>query len=163
MLKEIIKFFNYCMYSQTCLNHHLEQLLPVNNGQSDSSTATFIRPCIQSNLSTTATLGTPKQWPLYISGRSLKGFQSKLLLNLIWPALGWPLLAGGHCSEVAINTGLTVFRLQYFILQQKQLSEITVNVIMWFMRSTFLRTSMPFNSLQTKEFVILMLSVSESD
>jgi hypothetical protein len=27
---------------------------------------------------------------------------------LIWPGLGWPLLAGGHCSLVAVNTGLTV-------------------------------------------------------
>jgi hypothetical protein len=38
------------------------------------------------------------------------GFQSKLLLNLIWPGLGWPLLAGSRCSEVAVSTGLTVFR-----------------------------------------------------
>jgi hypothetical protein len=42
------------------------------------------------------------RWPLF------RGFQSKLLLNLIWPGLGWPLLAGGRSSEVAVNTGLTV-------------------------------------------------------
>ena len=33
---------------------------------------------VQSNLSTTATLGTPKKWPLYKGGRSVKVFQSKL-------------------------------------------------------------------------------------
>jgi hypothetical protein len=27
---------------------------------------------------------------------------------LIWPGLGWLLLAGSRCSEVAINSGLTV-------------------------------------------------------
>jgi hypothetical protein len=45
---------------------------------------------------------------LYIDGRSLEGFKSKLILNLIWPGLDWPLLAGGRCSEVAVNTALTV-------------------------------------------------------
>jgi len=50
---------------------------------------------------------------LYKGGLSLEGFQSTLLLNLIWPALGWPLLAGGHCSEVAVYTGLTVFHLKF--------------------------------------------------
>jgi hypothetical protein len=39
-------------------------------------------------------------WPIF------EIFQSKL--NLIWPGLGWPLLAGGRWSEVAGNTGLTV-------------------------------------------------------
>jgi hypothetical protein len=29
---------------------------------------------------------------------------------MIWPGLGWPLLAGGRCSEVAVNSGLTVIR-----------------------------------------------------
>jgi hypothetical protein len=28
---------------------------------------------------------------------------------------GWPLLIGGHCSEVVVNTGLTVLKL----LQQR--------------------------------------------
>jgi hypothetical protein len=37
---------------------------------------------------------------------ALESFQSKIL-NLIWPALGWPLLAGGYFSEVAVYTGLT--------------------------------------------------------
>jgi hypothetical protein len=46
---------------------------------------------------------------LYKGGRLLEVFQSKLLLNLIWLGLGWPLLAGGRCLEVAVNTGLTVF------------------------------------------------------
>ncbi len=63
---------------------------------------------IQSNLSTTATLGTPKKWPLYNVGRSLQVFQSKLVLKVAWPDLGWPLLTGGRYSEVAVNTGLTV-------------------------------------------------------
>ncbi len=54
---------------------------------------------VQSNLSKTTTLGTPKKWPLYRGGRSVEGFQSKLV---------WPQLTGGHYSEVAVNTGLTV-------------------------------------------------------
>jgi hypothetical protein len=30
-------------------------------------------------------------------------------MYLIWPGLGWPWLTGGRCSEVAVNSGLTVF------------------------------------------------------
>jgi hypothetical protein len=30
-------------------------------------------------------------------------------LHLIWPVLGWLLLAGGCCLEVVVNSGLTVF------------------------------------------------------
>ncbi len=63
---------------------------------------------VQSNLSTTATLGTPKKWPLYRVGRSLQVFQSKLVLKVALRDLGWPLLTGGRYSEVAVNTGLTV-------------------------------------------------------
>jgi hypothetical protein len=38
----------------------------------------------------------------------LEVFQSKLVLKLVWPYSVWPLLTGGHYSEVAVNTGLTV-------------------------------------------------------
>jgi hypothetical protein len=62
---------------------------------------------IQSNLSTTATLGTAKKWPLYRGGRSVEGFQSKLVSKLAWPDFVRPLLTGGRYSEVAVNTGLT--------------------------------------------------------
>jgi hypothetical protein len=61
---------------------------------------------VQSNLSTTTPLGYPKKWPLY---RSLEVFQSKLVLELVWLDLVWPLLTGGRYSEVGISTGLTVF------------------------------------------------------
>jgi hypothetical protein len=64
---------------------------------------------IQSNLSTTATLGTAKKWRLYRDGRSVEGFQSKLVSKLAWPDFVRPLLTGGRYSEVAVNTGLTVF------------------------------------------------------
>jgi hypothetical protein len=37
----------------------------------------------------------------------VEGFQSKLVSKLAWPDLGWQLLTGGRCSEVAVNTGLT--------------------------------------------------------
>jgi hypothetical protein len=80
---------------------------------------------LQSNLSTTATLGTPKKWPLYRVGRSLQVFQSKLVLKVAWPDLGWPLLTGGRYSEVAVNTGLTVHSIMKhlkvicFFLQKK--------------------------------------------
>ncbi len=50
-------------------------------------------------------------WDLKIV-RSLEGFQSKL--NLIWPALGWQLMGGGHCSQVVVYTGLTIYFL-YFL------------------------------------------------
>jgi hypothetical protein len=63
---------------------------------------------LQSNLSTTATLGTSKKWPLYRGGRSVEGFQSKLVSKLEWPDFVRPLLTGGRYSEVAVNTGLTV-------------------------------------------------------
>jgi hypothetical protein len=33
-----------------------------------------------------------------------------LVLKLIWPDFVWLLLTGGRCSEVAVSTGLTVFR-----------------------------------------------------
>jgi hypothetical protein len=75
---------------------------------------------VQSNLSTTATLGTPQKWPLYISGRSVKVVQSKLVSKLAWPDLAWPLLTGGCCSEVVVNTGLTV--LGTVLLGMKQLT-----------------------------------------
>ncbi len=72
-------------------------------------------PCLgytklQSNLSTTATLGTPKKRPLYRGDRSLEGFQLKLVLKLVWPELVRPLLTGGRYSEVVVSTGLTVYR-----------------------------------------------------
>ncbi len=41
-------------------------------------------------------------------------FQSKLLLKLVWLELFWWLLTGGRYSEVAVNTGLTVYE---FVLQ----------------------------------------------
>ncbi len=63
---------------------------------------------IQSNLSTTASFGTQKKRPFYRGGRSLEGFQLKLVLELVWPDLVWPLLTGGRYSEVAVSTGLTV-------------------------------------------------------
>jgi hypothetical protein len=73
-------------------------------------TAILTTSCIyvQSNLSTTATLGTPKKRPLYRGGRYLEGFQLKLVLELVYPDLVWPLLTGGRYSEVAVSTGLTV-------------------------------------------------------
>jgi hypothetical protein len=53
---------------------------------------------VQSNLSTTAILGTSKKWPLFKRQ------------SLVAGCLGsdWVLLTGGSCSEVVVNTGLTV-------------------------------------------------------
>ena len=58
---------------------------------------------IQSNLCTTATLGTPKKWPLLRGGRYSKGPPIKLVW--IWDAFGsgWLLLTGGRYSEVAVR------------------------------------------------------------
>ncbi len=55
-----------------------------------------------------ATLGTQKKWPLIKSGRSVEGFQSKLVSKLARPDFVRPLMTGGRYSEVAVNTGLTV-------------------------------------------------------
>ena len=47
---------------------------------------------------------------------------SPIKLQLVWDVWGsgWPLLTGGRCSEVAVNTGLTVpGRLLYIILSPK--------------------------------------------
>jgi hypothetical protein len=57
-------------------------------------------------------LGPPKS-VLYRGGRSLEVFQSKLVIKIVWPELGWSLLTGGSYSEVAVNTGLTVLNLQW--------------------------------------------------
>ena len=63
---------------------------------------------IQSNLYTTATLGTPKKRLLFRGGRYSEVPPIKLVL--IWDVWGsdWPLLTGGRCLEVVVNTGLTV-------------------------------------------------------
>ncbi len=63
---------------------------------------------LQSNLSTTTTLGTPQKWPVYRGGWSLEVFQSKLVLQLIWPDYVWSLLTAGCYLEVVVTTGVTV-------------------------------------------------------
>jgi hypothetical protein len=54
-----------------------------------------------------ATLGTPKKQPLYRGGR----YSEVPPINpvFIWDVWGsvWPMLTGGHCLEVVVNTGLT--------------------------------------------------------
>jgi hypothetical protein len=60
-------------------------------------------------MSSTATLGTAKKWPLYRGGRSVDGFQSKLVSKLAWLDFVRPLLTGGRYSELVVNTGLTGF------------------------------------------------------
>jgi len=64
---------------------------------------------VQSNLSTTATLWTPKKRLLFRGGRYSEVPPIKLVL--IWDVWGsgWLLLTGGRCSEVVVNAGLTVF------------------------------------------------------
>ena len=64
---------------------------------------------VQSNLRTTASLGTQKYWPLFESGRYPRADHEKLLYTLAGWGLGRLLLTGGRCSEVAINTGLNVY------------------------------------------------------
>jgi hypothetical protein len=53
---------------------------------------------VQSNLSTTATLGTPKKRPLFRGGRYPQF--SPIKLQLVWDVWGsgWPLLTGGRCG-----------------------------------------------------------------
>jgi hypothetical protein len=68
---------------------------------------------MQSNLCTTATLGTTKKWPLFRGWplfRVWSKILGKVIVRLVGPLgdLGQLLLTGGHCSEVAVSTGLTV-------------------------------------------------------
>ncbi len=63
---------------------------------------------VKSNLCTTASLGAQKNWPLFKSGRYPGTDREKLLYTLAGWGLGRSLLTGGRCSEVAVNTGLTV-------------------------------------------------------
>jgi hypothetical protein len=49
----------------------------------------------------------------------MEGFQLKLVLELVWLDLDWPLLTGGHYSEVAVSTGLTVYFLFGFLPTQQ--------------------------------------------
>jgi hypothetical protein len=56
-----------------------------------------------------ATLGAQKSGNLKEVLPPLEGFQSKLVFKLVQPDFAWLLLAGGRYSEVAVNTGLTVF------------------------------------------------------
>jgi hypothetical protein len=62
---------------------------------------------LQSNLCTTATLGTPKKWPLFKGWPLFRGW-SKILGSLFIRAgdSGRSSLTGDRCSEVAVSTGL---------------------------------------------------------
>jgi hypothetical protein len=53
---------------------------------------------------------------LYRGGRSVEGFQSKLVSKLAWPDFVRPLLTGSRYSEVAVNTGLTVLVMPSMLL-----------------------------------------------
>jgi len=65
--------------------------------------------CVQSNLSTTTTIGTWKKLSLCRELSEKHQWQVILVID----ALGQPLLTGGHCSEVVINRGLTVYYSAY--------------------------------------------------
>jgi hypothetical protein len=84
----------------------------INFGQTQSNYNYYIKQMIgnklQSNLCTTASLGTQKNCPLFESGRYPGADHEKLLFTLAGWGLGRSLLTGGRCSEVAVNTGLTV-------------------------------------------------------
>ncbi len=63
---------------------------------------------VQSNLCTTASLGTQKNCPLFESGHYPGADREKLLYTWAGWGLGRSLLTGGRCLEVAVKTGLTV-------------------------------------------------------
>jgi hypothetical protein len=69
----------------------------------------LIRETAHSNPCAMATFGTPKKWLLFRGGRYSEVPPIKLIL--IWDVWGsgWSLLTGGLCSEVVVNTGLTVY------------------------------------------------------
>jgi hypothetical protein len=51
---------------------------------------------------------------LYRGSCYLEVVETKLLSKLVEPIFGWPFLTGGHCSEMAVDTGLTVFAIKIF-------------------------------------------------
>jgi hypothetical protein len=70
-----------------------------------------------------ASLGTQKNWPLFESGCYPGADREKLLYTFAGWGLGRSLLTGGRCSEVAVNTGLTVLKkIQIIIVLQDLLS-----------------------------------------
>ncbi len=70
---------------------------------------------IQSNLCTMTTLGTQKQWPLLTGGHSSEVIF--VIKGQIGTSKQWPLQTGGHYSEVVVSSGLTVFpNICYFFL-----------------------------------------------
>ena len=71
----------------------------------------FLIKNIQSNLCTTATLGTPKKWPLF---RGWSKILSKLIVGLVGKRIKTGhYFTGGSCSEVAISIGLTGFLMPF--------------------------------------------------
>jgi hypothetical protein len=84
---------------------------------------------VQSNLCTTASLGTQKNWPLFKSGRYPGADREKLTYALAGCGLGGSLLTVGLCLEVAVNTGLTVcFSVSLFLSPSLLLSFFSIHV-----------------------------------
>jgi hypothetical protein len=48
-------------------------------------------------------------------GRYLEGDPQKSVLVMIGWDFGWSLMTGGRCSEVAVNTGLTVVKFMLWL------------------------------------------------
>ncbi len=78
---------------------------------------------IQSNLCTTATLGT---WTVAIGQRCL----IKLRFRLAVDDSNWPLLTGDRCSQVVVKSGLTVLWKVFFI-QKNILTYFGTKVFTW--------------------------------
>ncbi len=87
----------------------------------------YINLHLQSNLCTAATLGTLKLRPLLTGGRCS---QIEYIIKFkIEPFKWWPLQAGGRYSEVAVNSGLTVFGIDQIGLDLIRLDQIGLDWI----------------------------------
>ncbi len=97
---------NQQIYSTSKESSCLSVIIKVLKGSTIIPRCTYSQTCLQQ-----PPLGPPKKWPFYTGGWCLEVFQSKLVFQLVWPDLVWPLLKGGRYSEVAANTGLTVLKI----------------------------------------------------
>ena len=73
-------------------------------------------------------------------------FQSKMLLNLVWPGSDWPLSTGARSSEVLFKTGLTVY------------CRINNNIFTWHIKSWIKFLIFCFLIFENCEFSFLITS-----
>jgi hypothetical protein len=79
-----------------------------------------------------------------------------LVLKVAWPDLGWPLLTGGRYSEVAVNTGLTVYTNIYFFFLTSILPLVhsPFGAATYFLGRTLMLSQSPFRYTLFKQLLL---------